>query len=89
MGGLLTMKDYRAIIREAAAKKVSASLKGYKVIDLQNGDAVLGIVAVDGAHPDVVEVKTPSGLKELDLSKYNHQIDSDLKIIELNERYAN
>lgn len=83
------MKNYREIIRKAAAKKATASLKGYKIIDLQNGDAILGTVAIEGAAPGVLEVKTPKGLKELNLSKYNHEIDHNMKIIELNERYAN
>lgn len=83
------MKNYRQEIRKRAAKTTKASLVGYRVVDMQNGDKVLGTIAVEGAAPDVYEVKTPLGLKELDLSKYNHQIDSDMKIIELNEKYNN
>jgi hypothetical protein len=83
------MRNYRHEIKSRAAKNTIASIKGYKVIDMQDGDKVLGKIVVEGASPNVYEVKTPVGLKELDLSKYNHQIDHDMKIVELNERYAN
>jgi hypothetical protein len=84
------MRNYRAEIKEASKKSNAAfGYVGYKVIDLQNGDRVLGRISKHGDAPNVYEIKTPTGVKILDLSKYNHQIDTDLRIIELNEMYAN
>jgi hypothetical protein len=80
------MKNYRKEITKRA-ERANSALRGYKVIDLRDGDKVLGTIAVEGTVRDVYEVKTPNGLKELDLSKYEHAIDSDLKIIELSQRY--
>jgi len=83
------MRNYLKEITKKASKKATASIKGYKVIDLQNGDRVLGTVVVEGSTPNVYKIKTPLGLKDLDLSNYSHAIDDDMKIVELNEKYSN